>query len=277
MPEIEVKLRKNFTVMSNHHLQNKALSLKAKGLLSYMLSLPDDWDYSIGGLAANNKEGRAAVRSTLVELEQAGYLIRRQHRTAEGGFAGNQYIVYEIPQVNGESEPVCENCTTGEEDAPLCGFAPADNPSAENPPSGNRTQLNTNLLSTNLLSTNLQNTPISPKRGKGRKTVDPLSEKLFQRFWEKYPNHRGKQTAKKAWDKLEPNMELCRVMDAALSWQVTTWEWTHDDGRYVPMASTWLNQNRWLEERSAYRFDVPGNNIPAPAQKFVEREDVPSW
>jgi hypothetical protein len=268
MADFEVKLRKNFTVMSNHHLRNKDLSLKAKGLLSYMLSLPDDWDYSIGGLAANNKEGRAAVRSALCELEEAGYLIHRQCRSEDGGFAGNQYIVYEVPHAKTEDEPLCENCTTDEIIPPLCDFT-----SAENPLSENRTQLNTNLPSTNLTKP-----PKSPRRGKGRRSEkDDLSETLFQRFWDKYPNHKGKQAAKKAWDKLHPSIQTCREMADALAWQATTWEWTHEDGRYVPMASTWLNQKRWLEDPSAYHFEEQGSAKTSLAQKFVEQEDVPRW
>lgn len=65
---------KNFTIMSNHHLQNKNLSLKAKGLLSYMLSLPNDWDYSLAGLVANSKESKTSIRNTLNELKEHHYL-----------------------------------------------------------------------------------------------------------------------------------------------------------------------------------------------------------
>lgn len=269
MAEFEVKLRKKFTVMSNHHLQNKILSLKAKGLLSYMLSLPKDWDYSIGGLASNSKEGRAAVRSALNELEEAKYLIRKQVRSNDGNFGENQYIVYEIPYDevyetpqcencttdNGneplhakkttlkESEPLCENCTTVEEKAPLCGF-----PSSDNPPSENRTQLNTNKQNTNI-------PPISPKGERAVVHKDKaLKDRLFEQFWEKYPNHKNKQAAKKKWDRLKPSTQLFKEIMDALSWMLKTFDWTKENGRFVPHASTWLNQKRWLDEREAYSF-----------------------
>lgn len=74
MAVFKVEKTKNFTIMSNHHLQNKNLSLKAKGLLSYMLSLPSDWDYSLAGLVANSKESKTSIRNTLTELKENHYL-----------------------------------------------------------------------------------------------------------------------------------------------------------------------------------------------------------
>lgn len=75
MAVFKVEKIKNYTIMSNHHLQNKNLSLKAKGLLSYMLSLPEDWDYSLAGLEANCKESKTSLRTALNELKKNGYVI----------------------------------------------------------------------------------------------------------------------------------------------------------------------------------------------------------
>ena len=75
MAVFKVQKIQNYTIMSNHHLQNKNLSLKAKGLLSYMLSLPEDWDYSLAGLEANCKESKTSLRTALNELKKNGYLI----------------------------------------------------------------------------------------------------------------------------------------------------------------------------------------------------------
>ena len=82
VPKIE-----NFTMMSNHHLRNKKLSLKAVGLMSKILSLPDEWDYSLKGLAKLNADGIDGVRSAVQELEDAGYIIRRQRRDKNGRMA----------------------------------------------------------------------------------------------------------------------------------------------------------------------------------------------
>jgi predicted transcriptional regulator len=91
----------NYTVMSNHHLRNKELSLKAKGLLSVILSLPDTWKYSIAGLAAICKEGTTAVKSALDELESAGYVVvtKMYPGQTESGRIEYAYDIYEKPQM----------------------------------------------------------------------------------------------------------------------------------------------------------------------------------
>ena len=83
-----------YTVMSNFHLRDKRLSLKAKGLLSQMLSLPENWDYSLKGLTVINRESIDAIRTAVVELENAGYITRYQGRDDKGKMAGNEYSIY---------------------------------------------------------------------------------------------------------------------------------------------------------------------------------------
>ena len=97
MPVFRVPKTANYTVMSNHHLRNPRLSLKAKGLLSYMLSNPDDWDYSLQGLASQSRDGVDSIRTALSELEAAGYLRRRQERDARGRIVDLTYEIYEEP------------------------------------------------------------------------------------------------------------------------------------------------------------------------------------
>ena len=84
MAVFRVEKNKGYTVMSNHHLRNKELSLKAKGLLSQMLSLPEDWDYTLAGLSLINRESIDAIRTAVWELEKAGYITRRQGRDGKG-------------------------------------------------------------------------------------------------------------------------------------------------------------------------------------------------
>ena len=91
----------HFTVMSNRHLQDARLSLKAKGLLSVMLSLPEDWNYSVRGLAAICREGVDAIRGALRELEKEGYVIRRQLRGPGGQIQDIEYLIYEQPPGTG--------------------------------------------------------------------------------------------------------------------------------------------------------------------------------
>ena len=98
MSTFRVNKNVNYTVMSNHHLQDKRLSLKAKGLLSYMLSLPDDWDYSLKGLTTGCRDGIDSVRSAVHELEDGGYLCRSKVRDARGRIIDYNYEVFELPQ-----------------------------------------------------------------------------------------------------------------------------------------------------------------------------------
>ena len=102
MSVFRVEKSKDYTVMSNYHLRDKALALKAKGLLSKMLSLPEDWDYTMKGLSAINRESIDAIRQAVKELEQAGYIICSRNRDKGGCLQGSDYVIY-------EQSPVLEN------------------------------------------------------------------------------------------------------------------------------------------------------------------------
>ena len=97
MSVFRIEKIKDFTIMSNHHFKNKNLSLKAKGLLSLMLSLPDEWDYTIKGLASICKDGVDSISTAIKELEAEGYLIRERVRHEDGSFGKTEYIIYEQP------------------------------------------------------------------------------------------------------------------------------------------------------------------------------------
>ena len=98
MAVFRIERTRDYTVMSNHHLRNHQLSLKAKGLLSMMLSLPDDWNYTTRGLAKICKEGVDAIGGALRELESAGYIVRHQLRDRQGRISDTEYVIYEQPQ-----------------------------------------------------------------------------------------------------------------------------------------------------------------------------------
>ena len=103
MAVFRVERNKDYTVMSNHHLRNKELSLKAKGLLSQMLSLPENWDYTLAGLSRINRESIDAIRTAVWELEKAGYITRRQGRDKKGKMTAIEYTIYEQPQPPSDS------------------------------------------------------------------------------------------------------------------------------------------------------------------------------
>lgn len=198
MSVFRVQKTRNFTIMSNHHLQDNSLSFKARGILSTMLSLPDDWDYTLVGLAKIAKDSVSAVKSGIAELEEAGYIKRAQGRAKNGQFSKNIYDVYEIPLIVDETEentvesvdnitpsseqrkdnlgfeePLCENYAEDEiseteevSPSPLSGFPSSAELSAEKPLAENHAQLNTNKQKTELQNTYLQKTqsiyPIYP-------------------------------------------------------------------------------------------------------------------
>ena len=105
MAVFRIERTRDYTVMSNHHLRNANLSLKAKGLLSMMLSLPEDWNYTTRGLAKICKEGVDAIGAALRELEAAGYIVRHKLRDRQGRISDTEYVIYEQPQPKNPDTP----------------------------------------------------------------------------------------------------------------------------------------------------------------------------
>ena len=122
MAVFRIERTRDYTVMSNHHLRNHELSLKAKGLLSMMLSLPDDWNYTTRGLAKICKEGVDAIGGALRELETAGYIVRHQLRDWQGRISDTEYVIYEQPQPRQPETP-----------QPDTAAPDTDSPDTENP------------------------------------------------------------------------------------------------------------------------------------------------
>lgn len=159
MSVFRIEKTNNYTVMSNYHLREREMSLKAKGLLSLMLSLPNDWDYTIEGLVTICKENETAVKSTLNELKDFGYLEILKVQNQKGQFE-YEYNIYEQPQ---SKKPEVENLGV-------------ENPSVEN-----QGQLNTNK----------QNT----KKEDIPSSKDEELKNHFEFIWDIYPNKKGKAKA----------------------------------------------------------------------------------
>ncbi len=140
--------------MANHHLKNKDLSLKSKGLLSQMLSLPEYWDYTLKGLSLINRESIDAIREAVRELERAGYIVRTRERNEFGHLKGTDYTIFEKPHqmaesgVNGEFKPEIPALGKPMLENPILDKPVLDKPTLENP-----TQLNTKKTSKDLLMT----------------------------------------------------------------------------------------------------------------------------
>ena len=109
MAKFKIEKTNNYTIISNSIFKNKLLSLKAKGLLCLMLSLPEDWDYTVAGLTTLSKDGRDSIASTLKELEKHGYLVRNRIRNEQGCIVDIEYTIYESPVLINETPPTPEN------------------------------------------------------------------------------------------------------------------------------------------------------------------------
>lgn len=223
----------DYTVLSNRHLKEKEMSLKAKGLLTVMLSMPDGWDYSIGGLVSICKENESAIKTALDELKCFGYLTVTKKMPSEttSGRIEYEYNIFEQPQKQeGEKQ--------GVENQGLV-FQGVEN----------RTQSNTNKLSIKELNT-YNKTPVAPNGGASK------AEECFEQFWSAYPRKVNKQGAKKAFLRI-PNLlsQFTQIM-AGLENQKRSKQWKKDNGVFIPHPTTWIHQERWKEYAETKKDDI---------------------
>ena len=201
MSVFRVEKTRDYTVMSNYHLRDRTISLKAKGLLSQMLSLPEDWDYTMAGLAHINKDGLNSIKSAIDELVDAGYIIHSRVRNAKGQLKGTEYIIYEHPVGKDEwmrtTVPICQNQLLVSKDLdqpfifdneptqdtptlekpildfPTLGEPILDEPTQDQPTQENPAQLNNNLPITQKHNTYSSNThSFVPQTEEGMKRLD---------------------------------------------------------------------------------------------------------
>lgn len=169
MAIVRAKRQSNYTVIGNAGLRDSRLSLKSKGLLAYMLSLPDDWIFYETELTKHCTDGRDSIRTALKELEKLGYLVREQKRAEKGKFGEKDWKLFDDPVI--ANSPRTENPS-------------ADNPTADNPTADNPTLLNTNQLSTNKPSTDSTKDIMSSKHDRVpyKEIIDYLNEKADTKF-----------------------------------------------------------------------------------------------
>lgn len=229
MSVIRVEHNKNYTTICNYHLRDKSISLKAKGLLTYMLSLPEDWDYSISGLAKICKEGPDSIRSAINELEENGYMERQRNRNDDGTLGGVDYIVREIPNKVRPTE---------------------DHPTLENPTQVNQRQIITkdikNVPTKQPIKKNTNYHFQQPQRTNNVKTQPDYKPEWFNRFMELYPRGEDISGAIEAWDELMPDRELCSIIAESIKKHKRSKQW--QDKQYIPFASNWLRKRKWLDK-----------------------------
>lgn len=220
MAIFRVEKNNNYTVMSNYHFREKDMSLKAKGLLSLMLSLPEHWDYSIAGLVTICKENETSIKSALDELKEFGYLEVKKYlpNQTESGRIEYEYIVYEQSKHNEKQEGKKQG---------------VENLGVEFLGVENQGQLNTNKLNTKELNTNNKKETYKEK---------------FETFYKAYPRKVGKANVEKWFNKNKPNEELFNLMMKKLEIFKKSPDWFKDNGQFIPYPTTWLNQKRWEDE-----------------------------
>ena len=276
MAKFKVEKTKNYTTMSNRHFQDKRLSYKAKGLLSLMLSLPEEWDYSVQGLMKLSRDGKESVMSGINELEDCGYLIRTQEKDESGRFTGYDYAVYE--------HPFSENPS-------------AEKPLEENPPTVNPPQLNNNILNTNELKTEASNNCLikeTHKRKNGGKPENRNMEEVFEEFIEdrfssvvdssalheavnEFVEHRASMKKKLTPTALKLNLDKAyrlaegdydRTCELILNAVANGWQGIYDDSSYSRHSqSSQFSQGRTMSPDLRFSNDE--------CRKRLETEELP--
>lgn len=243
---LNVHKNKNYTVMSNYHLKETEMSLKAKGLLSVILSLPPEWDYSIAGLVAISKENETAIKSALRELKQFGYLKITKHlpNETESGRIEYSYDIYEEP-----SEALIEE------------FQSLEKQGAENQPLENPGQLNINnqITKNKIIKNKTNDQPAKP--------ADSELAAEFEELWRQYPRKQGKTNALKAYVKArKAGIDKLTVQNgiAAYNAQITA---NNTNIKYVKQGSTWFAQHCWDDEYQ------PNNSPTRPKTKQDHIDD----
>ena len=287
MAVYRVEKTHDYTVMANHHLRDERLSLKAKGLLSMLLSLPDDWEISIRGLASIVTDGVGAVQTGINELIEAGYIVRRRQHAETGAFAGFEYIIHEVPPCTENpytanpytGKPYTENPAQSSKDklstispiVPHEGDVGDDNPSVSGAAADSPTPLSAACggisprRGESALCTREPQSAETPKRKRrATKSAPDYRPDTFARFWAAYPRGEDKQGAIAAWDELKPDDATLQAMSRALVRQKASEEWQRGIG--IPYAVRWLRRRRWEDEIKA----------PAPPPESAGG-DLPVW
>lgn len=236
----------SYTNIDNTVFFDNRLSAKAKGVLCQMLSLPDNWEYSVEGLATSFSDGKASIRSAITELEQYGYLVRKQVKKG-GKYAGVDYMIYANPN----NSPYT--------DFPIAEFQPSENQTAEIQTAENRTQLNTKELTTHLSIT------------KSLTTKDNLYTE-FENLWSMYPKKQGKDKAFKSYKTARKSGTTYEEVEQGIIDYTDYLKANRTDMQYVKMGSTFFSQKSWNDDWSIRNRQKRGIN-EVFAEIFEEHRD----
>ena len=284
MATIRVRKTKDFSIVSNVLLRDKRLSLRARGLLVFCLSLSDTWEYSIKGLAAATGESEGKIGNCLKELEATGYLTRTRIRDKKGRMMSVDYTLWESPQVQKSDSQQNKN--------PNVDYPSLENPNVDYPSLENPAQINTNLKkyqSKNYKSKQTQTHNARACEGDAKVKLQPIpfkspaqidrekravvgsappytqeqraiAEEYFNQFWKEYPKKQGQVEARLAWMRQIYSIETyIAIIKAVERFKQIRRDWQTEGGRYVPMPENFINNERWKDEVKAetVQFDRP--------------------
>lgn len=242
---------KPFVMIERGIFEDTELSWRAKGLLGYLLSRPDDWSVCVADLINRSTDGRDSCYAALKELGDAGYIAKSARPKLAGRFGGFEYVVFEKPvSVPRDVSPVGKTAYG----LPVSG----ETVSGE-------TDTTYKDYTNNDYTNNKNTAPIVADTAKKTK----FDEAQFDQFWAVWPKRKDKETAKKAWAKLKIDQVLLDRILAAVNAQKLTW----DDPRYIKNPATWINGKCWEDEtinpnQPAFKNDCP--SVPPAAQKMAQ-------
>lgn len=234
--------KKGFVVLYREAAQDARLTLEARGLFALMISLPENWEYTVSGLAVKAGCGKDKVRRLLKELQNVGYLIREQSHDAGGKFSSNVYVLQDEAPLSGNTD----NGENRQREKPLSGFTTQNNK-----------DLKEEETKKNPHSPPEGEAPSKTKRSRKAKAVPTWQPEKFEGFWKAYPRDEDRAKAVEQWDKLPQDKDLMEryggseekllhEMAAGLQRHLDSKQWRDDVG--IPYAFRWLRDRRWTEK-----------------------------
>lgn len=265
--------KKGFIVLYREAAQDDRLTLEARGLFALMVSLPENWEYTVSGLAVKAGCGKDKVRRLLRELQTVGYLVREQSHDAGGKFASNVYVLQ-------DEAPLSGNAVNGENrqrQIPLTGKPLTDSAAQKN-----KEEKNKDLKDPSKAPQGAADSE-KPSRGGRSKAVPVWQPERFEGFWKAYPRDEDRAKAVEQWDKLPQDRELMArhggseealllEISRGLKRHLESREWQDNVG--VPYAFRWLRDRRWTEKAKGRPAQSAS---PAGERRVVEQEEVPTW
>lgn len=237
MKVVKIEKKNNYIVVPNSILRDKRISIKARGLLVIILSLPPKWKLTVSGLVTVTGAGETAVRAGLRELEKYGYVQCTRARDSKGRIGCMDYIIREVPL--NEENPKVEN-------------PKVENPEVEKPELENLGVVSTDIVSTDIVSTN---------------DMDSLQSRYFKVFWNTYPKHIKIKETKEYWNKLPVDIDLYDKIIKSVTDYKKTEQWL--DPTYIPNPLTYLRDERWRDEITHVKA-IKKNDVRANADKVYD-------